>query len=70
MGRGKFAICSELESALLFTNMIGPSPKRGLGIVDSFVALVSLIAWPVVRRRFDAMCAKDGRASKTATQIV
>ena len=64
--RGDFAICSELEAAVLFANMIGPSPMRGLGIVDLFLALLMrFIIWPIARRRFDAMCVKDGASRKT-----
>lgn len=63
VGKGQFAICDDsLDSAMLFANMIGPSPKRGLGIVDSFFAIViGLIVWPVLRRRWDAMCRNDGK---------
>lgn len=61
--RGDFAICEDsVESGLLFTNMIGPSPKRGLGVLDSLSSvLVSLIVWPVFRRRWDGMCKKNGK---------
>jgi 3-dehydrosphinganine reductase len=61
VGQGDFAICSEFEAAVLFANMMGPSPKRGFGIVDSFLALLmTFFIWPVVRRRFDSMCVADG----------
>lgn len=60
--RGDFALCDDsMESGLLFTNMIGPSPKRGLGVRDSFLAIVvGLFVWPVFRRRWDKMCKEDG----------
>ena len=60
--RGDFALCDDsMESGLLFTNMIGPSPKRGLGVLDSLLAtVVGLFVWPVVRRRWDKMCKQDG----------
>ena len=31
VGRSDFAICSELEAAVFFSNMIGPLPMRGFG---------------------------------------
>lgn len=60
--RGDFIICEDsFAASALFTNMTGPSPKRGLGIVDSFLGLLmGWIVWPVLRRRWEAMCKKDG----------
>lgn len=60
--RGDFALCDDsMESGLLFANMIGPSPKRGLGVLDSVLAtVVGLFIWPVFRRRWDKMCKQDG----------
>lgn len=60
--RGDFALCNDsIESSLLFANMIGPSPKRGLGVLDSLLAtVVGLLVWPVFRRRWDKMCKQDG----------
>lgn len=60
--RGDFSLCDDsMESRLLFANMIGPSPKRGLGILDSMLAtVIPLFVWPVVRRRWDKMCKEDG----------
>jgi 3-dehydrosphinganine reductase len=60
--RGEFIICSEsLAASLLFTNMIGPSPKRGFGIFDSLIGILTgWIVWPVLRRRWEAMCKTDG----------
>lgn len=65
--RGEFALCDDsMESGLLFANMIGPSPKRGLGIFDSLLAtVVGLFVWPVIRRRWDKMCKEDGSHNKT-----
>lgn len=35
--RGDFALCNDsVESGLLFVNMIGPSPKGSLGVLDCF----------------------------------
>ncbi len=60
--KGEFAICDDsLGSAMLFANMVGPTPKRGLGIIDSFLSVViGLIVWPLLRRRWDAMHRKEG----------
>ena len=59
--RGDFALCDDsTESGLLFANMIGPSPKRGFGIIDSVMAtVVGLFIWPVLRRRWDRLCKED-----------
>jgi 3-dehydrosphinganine reductase len=57
---GDFALCDSSDSAMLWANMIGPSPKRGLGIVDSFLAfLISFLVWPFLRRDWDSKCKKD-----------
>ena len=59
---GDFAItCGDLETPLLFANMRGPSPKRGLGVIDSLLGAVVSIVWPIARRRIDGMCKQDGR---------
>lgn len=65
--RGDFALCDDsTESGMLFANMIGPSPKRGLGVLDSLLAtLVGLFIWPVLRRRWDKLCRDDGSHSRT-----
>ena len=61
--KGDFAICEDcIESALLFSNMIGPSPKRGFGVVDSVLSvLMSVMVWPILRRRYDGMCKEEGK---------
>ena len=61
MEKGDFALCDDsMESGLLFTNMIGPSPKRGLGVIDSVLAIsIGLFIWPIFRRRWDKMCKED-----------
>ncbi|KAF4212325.1 hypothetical protein CNMCM6805_000305 [Aspergillus fumigatiaffinis] len=60
--KGDFIICEDsLSASLLFTNMVGLSPKRGLGIVDSLLSVV--MGWfvvPVLRRRWERMCREDG----------
>ena len=65
--KGDFAICNDsTEAAVLFTNMIGPSPKRGLGIFDSISAtIVGLMVWPVLRRLWDKRCKQDGEAMRS-----
>ncbi|KAL9132083.1 MAG: hypothetical protein Q9217_000119 [Psora testacea] len=69
--RGDFAICNDsTEAALLFTNMIGPSPKRGLGIYDSLSATVmGIIVWPVLRRHWDRVCKRDGKRSRARNNV-
>lgn len=64
--RGEFIICEDsFAASALFTNMTGPSPKRGLGIVDSIMGLlVGWIVWPVLRRRWETMCREDGEESR------
>ena len=60
--RGDFALCDDsMESGLLFANMIGPSPKRGLGVLDSLLAiLVGLLIWPLFRHRWEKLCRQNG----------
>ncbi|XDG09181.1 hypothetical protein ABKA04_008796 [Annulohypoxylon sp. FPYF3050] len=64
--RGDFIICEDsFAASALFTNMTGPSPKRGLGIVDSIMGLlVGWVVWPVLRRRWESMCRQDGEESR------
>lgn len=66
--KGDFIICpGSIASSLLFTNMIGPSPKRGLGIIDSLSGIiVGWFVWPILRRRWEAMCRRDGEESRRA----
>lgn len=70
VARGDFALCDDsIESSLLFANMIGPSPKRCLGVRDSFLAIViGLFVWPVFRRRWDKLCKKEGIHSRTMNE--
>lgn len=61
VAKGDFAICSDFETEVLWSNMIGPSPKRGWGVVDSLLGLLSgFVIWPVLRRNWDAMSARYG----------
>lgn len=66
VNRGDFIICEDSFSAsALFTNMNGPSPKRGLGIVDSLLGLLmGWVVWPVLRRRWEGMCRQDGEEAR------
>jgi len=60
--RGDFIICpASFGASALFCNMVGPSPKRGWGIVDSlFTVLTGWFVWPILRRKWEAICRKDG----------
>lgn len=59
---GDFIIYKDsLAASVLFTNMIGLSPKRGLGIVDSLLSVV--MRWLVIsflRRKWEAITREDG----------
>ncbi|KAG6037964.1 putative secondary metabolism biosynthetic enzyme [Claviceps citrina] len=65
---GDYIICKDSAAAsLLFTSMTGPSPKRGMGLADSLLGLlVGWIVWPVLRRRWEWMCAEDGERAREA----
>ena len=57
-----FAICSDWETEVLWSNMIGPSPKRGWGVVDTVLGLMSgIVIWPIMRRNWDAMSVRFGK---------
>lgn len=59
--RGDFAITYSLEQHALFANMMGASPKRGLGIVDTLLApLMSWIIMPYFRWRWESITRHDG----------
>ncbi|KAI0096720.1 putative short chain dehydrogenase/ reductase [Nemania sp. FL0031] len=61
--RGEFIICDKSWGiSLLFANMVGPSLKRGIGIIDSLLGILSgWILFPILRRRWEAMTRKDGQ---------
>jgi 3-dehydrosphinganine reductase len=61
--RGDFIICEDsLAASLLFTNMIGSSPKRGWGIADSLLSpVMGWFAWPFLRWKWEAMTIEDGK---------
>lgn len=60
VAKGDFAICDEsVESPILFANMVGVSPRRGLGIYDMIMSLVMAFAWPLIGRPWwDGLCKK------------
>lgn len=59
VAKGDFAICDEsVESPLLFANMVGVTPKRGLGVIDSIIGILMIFAWPVGRLYWDGLCKK------------
>lgn len=61
--RGDFAICdSSFESNVFWANMVGMSPKRGWGIVDSILGVLGgCFLGPVTRWYFDSLCKEDGK---------
>ena len=66
--RGDFIICEDsLAASLLFTNMLGPSPKRGWGISDAFLSVVvGCFAWPFLRWKWERMTIEDGEEARRA----
>ncbi|RYP86959.1 hypothetical protein DL770_004840 [Monosporascus sp. CRB-9-2] len=60
--RGDFIICEDsLAASVLFTGMLGPSPKRGWGIIDALLApIVGWFVWPFLRWKWEAMTKADG----------
>lgn len=56
-----FAVMDKrMDLQLLWANMIGPSPRRGLGIVDALLTiLMSFFLFPFVRRGWDKTCKGD-----------
>ncbi|KAJ8109600.1 hypothetical protein ONZ43_g6088 [Nemania bipapillata] len=59
--RGDFAICEDsLAASLLFTSMVGPSPKRGWGLFDSLVGVITnWVVWPALRHQWQTLCRKE-----------
>lgn len=60
LAKGDFAICDQsVESPLLFANMVGVTPKRGWGIVDSVMSILMAFGWPLFgQRMWDGLCKK------------
>lgn len=63
VARDEYAIWYDFESSFLLSNMLGPTPKRGFGIVDSLLMALAWLVWPFVRRKHDELCRKDSIAS-------
>ncbi|KAK0639757.1 hypothetical protein B0T16DRAFT_395424 [Cercophora newfieldiana] len=56
-------IITGFESAMIFSGMLGPPPRRGLGIVDTLMGLLMVLVWPLLNRfyfekpcKFTAAC--------------
>ena len=66
--RGEFIICEDsLVASLLFTSMIGPSPKRGWGILDALLSpIVGCFVWPILRWKWEAMTRQDGQEMRAS----
>jgi 3-dehydrosphinganine reductase len=59
--RGDFIVTYSLEQHALFANMMGASPKRGWGIVDTLLQpLMSWFVMPYFRRKWECITKKDG----------
>ena len=59
--RGDFIVTYSLEQHALFANMMGASPKRGWGVVDTLLQpLMSWIIMPYFRRQWESLTRKDG----------
>ncbi|KAL7629712.1 hypothetical protein AAE478_001235 [Parahypoxylon ruwenzoriense] len=55
-----FAVLDKrLEPQILWANMIGTSPRRGWGIVDSLLAFLMFLVYPFVRRQTEHQCRGD-----------
>jgi 3-dehydrosphinganine reductase len=61
--RGDFIICEDsLAASVLFTNMLGPTPKRGWGISDAVLSVVTgWLVWPYLRWKWEGMTREDGK---------
>lgn len=62
VAKGDFAILSDFDTEVLWSNMLGSSPKRGLGVLDSVLGLLSgFFVWPVLRFTWTRMCRQAGK---------
>ncbi|KAL0935777.1 short chain dehydrogenase [Colletotrichum truncatum] len=60
-GGGDFCICTDFDTSVLWSSMIGPSPKRGWGMLDSCLGFISsFFVWPILWRSWKAMCTEVG----------
>jgi 3-dehydrosphinganine reductase len=64
VGKGEdFAICTDFIGTVLWSGMTGPSPKRGWGIVDGVLGVLSsFVVWPILRRHWDSLSRQAGRS--------
>ncbi|KAK1977031.1 hypothetical protein LZ30DRAFT_763341 [Colletotrichum cereale] len=54
--KGDFAVVSDFYTEVLWSNMLGSSPKRGLGFVDSVLGLLSgFLVWTVLSISWDSL---------------
>ncbi|KAF0328282.1 short chain dehydrogenase [Colletotrichum asianum] len=57
VAKGDFALVSDFDTEVLWSNMVGSSPKRGFGFVDSILGLLSgFLVWPMLRYIWTRMC--------------
>ncbi|GKT66380.1 short chain dehydrogenase reductase family [Colletotrichum tofieldiae] len=66
--KGRYIITTDLTTDLTLNNMRGPSPRSNI-LYDLFMAFVGLLAFPLVRRRFDKMTAQYGLDKKLRKQL-
>lgn len=60
IGTGDYAVMDKrMEPQLVWANMIGTSPRRGLGIVDSLLAILMSFVFPFIRRGWEKICNGD-----------
>ncbi|KAH8648722.1 short chain dehydrogenase [Tricladium varicosporioides] len=61
VAKGDYAVMdNRMDPQLLWANMIGPSPRRGWGVVDTLLAgLMGIFLFPFVRRGWEKMCKGD-----------
>lgn len=60
-----FAVTDKrLEPQFLWASGIGSSPKRGWGIVDSLLALLASLLFPLIRRDIEKKCQGDAFRSE------
>ncbi|KAK2736917.1 short chain dehydrogenase reductase family [Colletotrichum kahawae] len=64
VAKGDFALVSDFDTEVLWSNMVGSSPKRGFGLVDSILGLLSgFLVWPILRFIWTRMCTQTQKKS-------
>ncbi|KAI8240590.1 3-ketodihydrosphingosine reductase tsc10 [Colletotrichum sp. SAR 10_99] len=64
VAKGDFALVSDFDTEVLWSNMVGSSPKRGFGFVDSILGLLSgFLVWPILRYIWTRMCTQTQKKS-------